>query len=167
MKTPFLQGKTHPGGTSKYSLPIRFSPCPMLVAGAQRPPVPWPSCAASPAAAAALTAFGFAPFWLRGLWFLIHHSSQRLQGRQQSGRCRPGREVGVPMGCWLWCQDPWAFGARGQPRTHVFLVILPFLALLVGHNDARPQGLKHGVAPVGCCWGTGMVRGVQLQDTTR
>lgn len=36
-------------------------------------------------AIAALTALGFALFWLCGFWFLVHHSSQRLQGRERSG----------------------------------------------------------------------------------
>lgn len=62
---------------------------------------------------------------------------------------------------------PWAFGATGSHCTHVFLVILPFFALLVGHNDTCSQGLKHGVAPVGCCWDTGTARWVQLQDARR
>lgn len=59
------------------------------------------------------------------------------------------------MGCWRRTRRNLG---RARPHTHVLLVFLPLLALLVGHDDARPQRLEHGVAPV--CWGgTGMVRG--------
>lgn len=118
---------------------------------------------AAPSLPHALTALCFAPFWLRGLGFLIHHRSQRLQGREQSA----GRELWVAPGRRLRGQDPRASGATAQPRTHVFLVFLPFLALLVGHNDACPEGLEHGVAPVGCCRGTDAVRGVRPWDVRR
>lgn len=141
LETPCLQGRSHPGRGGGF--------CTVLPA--------------APSLSHELTALRFAPFWLCGLGFLIHHRSQRLQSREQSA----GRELRVAPGHRLQGQDPRAFGVTAQPRTHIFLVILPFLAFLVGHNDTCPEGLEHGVAPVGCCWGTDTVRGVWPQDVRR
>lgn len=72
LETPCLQGRSHPGRGGGF--------CTVLPA--------------APSLSHELTALRFAPFWLCGLGFLIHHRSQRLQSREQSA----GRELRVALG---------------------------------------------------------------------
>lgn len=131
-------------------------------------PVPQPPSAASPATVAALTTLGFARFWLRGLWFFIHHSSQRLQGRELSGAAERAGRWGWQWGAGHGARTLGRLQRQGTPALTFFLSSCPFFrsllaimtpvrrvsntgSLLLAAAGARGwrEGFRHGVPGAG------------------